>query len=242
MGISLIAWRWRGFLRLGWLLLFSLLLRLVLLCYGEWQDRYFAVKFTDVDYHVFSDAAAHVAKGKSPFLRPTYRYTPLLAMILVPNHYLFASFGKLLFITGDLIAGLLIHCILTLQAVNHDLKLLSCGLWLLNPLTATVSSRGNAESLLAVLVLSSLYTILCKRTVLSGIFYGLAVHMKIFPIIYSLPILLLLDSDNYQRQSGGRRVPGNWLNMQRIINHQRVLFTAASASTFLLISALLYYR
>lgn len=31
--------------------------RVGLMLYGLWQDTYMAVKFTDVDYYVFSDAA-----------------------------------------------------------------------------------------------------------------------------------------------------------------------------------------
>ena len=38
-------------------LLFSTFLRIVLIVYSEWHDAHSVVKYTDVDYRVFSDAA-----------------------------------------------------------------------------------------------------------------------------------------------------------------------------------------
>ncbi len=214
------------------LLLISTLLRVLLIAYGEWQDRHFAVQFTDIDYHVFSDAALHITQGESPYSRPTYRYTPLLALILTPNHYLFFSFGKFVFVTFDLLTGWLIYKVLSLRHISETLKLLSCACWLLNPLTATVSSRGNAESLLSFLVLSCLYLLICRRTIAAAVLFGLAVHMKIFPIMYSLPMFLFID-EHYTGGVGG--VTGRkraWL--VGLLTRERLKFTIVSAATFAL--------
>ena len=214
------------------LLLVSLLIRLCLLLYGEWQDRYFAVKFTDIDYYVFSDAAKLIVEGQSPYQRLTYRYTPILSLLLTFNHYFFYSFGKLLFIACDVLTGWLIYRILSLRGTSQSLKLVACSFWLLNPLTATVSSRGNGESVLSFLVLLSLYFILRGRLFLSAVAYGLAVHMKIFPIMYSLPLFLFLD----KHYTGTSHASPLW----RLLNPARIKFTIYSAATFVITTVFCY--
>ena len=226
----------------------GLLLRLFLLVYGEWQDAHFAVKFTDIDYHVFSDAAHHVTEGNSPFLRPTYRYTPLVALILVPNHLLFFAFGKAVFITCDLIAGWLVYKILHLESVKESSKLVSVSVWLLNPLTATVSARGNAESFLVVLVLSSLFLLLNKHLTLSAIAYGTAVHVKIFPVLYSLPLFLFLNESYHNFSSSptpavtvtSPNPPSLAARLRKFFNPCRVRFTVISISVFFAWTGLFY--
>ena len=46
----------------------GLLLRLGLIGYGEWQDKVMNLKYTDIDYSVFSDAAIHVSQVSFPML------------------------------------------------------------------------------------------------------------------------------------------------------------------------------
>lgn len=172
--------------------LLAILVRAVLLIYGEWQDRMLEVKYTDVDYWVLSDAAKALLTGRSPFTRHTFRYTPLLAALLLPNHIIGQWFGKVLFCAGDLLAGYLIYSFLVRSTNPARAARLVGLLWLLNPMVFTISTRGNAESILSVLVLSSLYWITAGKYFLGGVAFGLAVHFKLFPIIYSVAILTFL--------------------------------------------------
>lgn len=176
------------------LCLAATLLRVVLLLYGEWQDANLTVKYTDIDYVVFTDAARHVTQGDSPYARATYRYTPLLAILLTPNIFLFYSFGKCLFALADLLVGYLIHQILILRGMSSKRALWLDALWLLNPMVANISTRGNAESLLGCMVLGTLYLFMTRRFYPACAIFGLAVHFKIYPVIYAVPLLFLLDN------------------------------------------------
>jgi len=235
------------------LIIFSFLFRISLMLYGELQDRYFNVKYTDIDYHVFSDGARHVTQGNSPFLRDTYRYTPLLAILLSPNIYLFYSFGKVVFILCDVFCGVLIREILLMRGVNNNCSLLCCSLWLLNPVTATVSSRGNAEPLITGLILLTIYLLMIKWTVVASISYGLAVHMKIYPVIYALPLYLFLNS-HYSGKAVSMTTPTkngfvaspaihgkifSW-QLEELLSRDRKVFVVTSILTFIMTTALMY--
>jgi len=166
----------------------SLQLRLALLLWGEFQDRYFSVKYTDVDYVVFSDAARFMAHGSSPYLRLTYRYTPLLAALLTPNVVLGEWWGKALFAACDCAVGVMIIRMLR----NHSLALpLACA-WLLNPIVINVSTRGNAEGFVAVWAVASLYAFERRRYTTAAILLGVATHVKVYPVVYGVPMALSL--------------------------------------------------
>lgn len=68
-------------------------------------------------------------------------------------------------------------------------------LWLLNPVIAIVSARGNAESLLAAAVVGVLYAVMVKHVVMAAVLFGFAVHLKTYPIFYALPLYIVLDGD-----------------------------------------------
>lgn len=164
------------------------ILRVGFLIYGEWQDRVMDVKYTDIDYKVYSDASNYVAQGKSPYLRHTYRYTPALAYLLLPNLYL-PFFGKLVFILTDLMTGVIISKLLHLNNQNHSFN----AIWLLNPLVFNISTRGSSDSIASLLILLTVYYIQKRSIAKAGFFFGLAVHFRIYPIIYSLIFYLWVE-------------------------------------------------
>lgn len=191
------------------------LVRVLFVIYGEHHDQTNILKYTDVDYHVFTDAAREVLEGGSPFDRHTYRYTPFLAWLLMPNIQLSFAFGKLLFSILDCFASRLIYEILILDGQSKITALKCCFLWLYNPLVIGVSTRGSAESMMAVLVLLTLYMMKMRLHILSGIFLGAAVHFKLYPIIYSLPLYLSLSHSN-KKLVGWKLFLPNYLKMRLV--------------------------
>ncbi|KAI0976824.1 glycosyltransferase family 50 protein [Xylaria arbuscula] len=181
------------------------LLRVGMLLYGLWQDANSPVKYTDIDYLVFTDAARFTfttsssSSPASPYERETYRYTPLLAWLLYPTTFpgVFSfSLGKVLFAAADLLAGYLIIQVLRRHVrMPLDRACRFASIWLLNPMVATISTRGSSEGLLGVLVTALLWAVLERRVALSGILLGLGVHFKIYPFIYAPAIIWWMDDE-----------------------------------------------
>ncbi len=159
--------------------------------------------------------------------------------MLTPNILACESWGKIIFIVCDVLVGYFIYKLVKLRC--SEKWAVGCTLmWLYNPLPITVSSRGNAESVLALLILLMIYSLTSQHMTVvafSYLLYGFTVHMKIYPIVYSLPLYLAMGStaDAIWR----RWPPYKWDIWP---NKRRVSLVFLSAASFLLITGLCYVR
>ncbi|KAL8909654.1 MAG: hypothetical protein Q9171_004959 [Xanthocarpia ochracea] len=232
----------------------AVVLRVIFLFYGLLQDAYSPVKYTDIDYMVFTDAARYVSQGLSPYERETYRYTPLLAWILIPTSRpgtFWFSFGKLSFAVSDVIAGWFSFVILQAPeggAMTAERALKYASIWLLNPMVATISTRGSSEGLLAVMVVALLWAVIRRRIALAGILLGLSVHLKIYPFIYGVSIIWSLESAHtstpvHKRSSTPTDSIEQLSAIKRILkffNRSRIILITSSLTIFISLNLLMY--
>lgn len=134
---------------------------------------------------------------------------------------------QVLFSACDIAVGVVILEILRLRNLGRHARYY-CALWVLNPLSITISTRGNADSLVCLLLHLTLYFLLRRRTSVAAICFGLAVHFRVFPIFFAPTILLYLN-DAYTLDTSGR-----WRVFQAI--YEKIRFGAVSFSLFVYVS------
>ena len=186
----------------------SLFIRYLIIIITEYLYYTYGILYTDIDYHVFSDGAKHITKFESPYERETYRYTPLLAILMIPNVKIWYPIGKFLLSTIDVSVGYLIEKLLKIQSKQSNeektfgevLKeerdeafyCYASLFYLYNPLTIVICTRGSADCIITFLVLLSLIYLEKRKYYVSAFIYGFSVHFKIYPIIYAPSIFLYL--------------------------------------------------
>lgn len=101
--------------------------------------------------------------------------------------------------------------------------------WLLNPMVANISTRGSAESVLGLTIISTLALVLRGRLNAGAVMLGLAVHFKIYPFIYVTSILAML---------GDQKHPP-W-KLWRWLTWKQIKFSLISLGTFLSLGLSMY--
>lgn len=194
-------------------LVVGFVVRLILIVYGHFHDKLYDVPYTDIDYEVFTDAARHVAAGRSPYQRHTYRYSPFVAYLMLPNVVIGKNCGKVLFSIFDILVTIALRNLVEYQlkaTVRDKVSKISvyCALfWLYNPMSVAISTRGNADSVPCFFIILSL---LCLQSdivkglfkyMLSGILLGIAIHLRLYPLAFSFPMYLSLGQYKINRST-----------------------------------------
>ncbi|EOA81529.1 GPI mannosyltransferase 1 [Exserohilum turcicum] len=223
----------------------SIIFRAVFLMYGLWQDANSPMKYTDIDYYVFTDAARYISRSQPPYARDTYRYTPLLAWLIYPTVWtgkFWFSSGKVLFAIGDVATGWMMFRILKEHKKMTDERALKfASIWLLNPMVATISTRGSSEGLLGVFVTALLWAVLAKQIPLAGFLLGFAVHFKIYPIIYAVSIVLFLDETQFNTAGEANSQSQSLIGqIKAFLNPSRLMLAFYSLLTFASLNLLMY--
>jgi len=263
----------------------AFLIRIFLVILSEILSKY-NITYTDIDYFVFSDGAKHILNLESPYKRETYRYTPLLALMMIPNQIININCGKIIFVFIDILNGICIEILLNLQNYKRkiileekenrqinpkeiynpkmsisnietksltsdsssmiskktssiidqriysnifNLRKLNTNLnenednkeeesvyeklqkllqildkiidnpfattslfYLYNPFMINISTRGSADCIIILFILLTLIFLELGIYSISGVFFGLAIHFKIYPVIYCPAILLYI--------------------------------------------------
>ena len=203
---------------LNLILFVSLIVRVLIIFITNWwfeRNGWRSLVYTDIDYKIFLQAAMKVMEGESPYLRPTYRYTPLLSYLMIPSVSVYWNLGKIIFSLADVAIGWIL-------VKKLDCSLLNVSIWwLFNPFVIVIGTRGSSDSIVCLLVLLFIYLFQSNSIFFSGILYGLAVHFKLYPIIYSVVIMKLF----FNRKS----------------LKQFVIFSIGAAITFTSLLGLFYY-
>eukprot|EP00475_Leptophrys_vorax_P034129 TRINITY_DN5474_c0_g1_i4.p1 TRINITY_DN5474_c0_g1~~TRINITY_DN5474_c0_g1_i4.p1 ORF type:complete len:318 (-),score=78.13 TRINITY_DN5474_c0_g1_i4:98-1051(-) len=109
--------------------------------------------------------------------------------MMIPNITLHPAFGKVVFSLFDIFSAALINGHLKSKKIENSH--LYAWLFLFNPLVINLSTRGSADILVVYLVLVCLRLFSGRNVFFSSLFYGFAVHFKIYPIIFAPSLLVL---------------------------------------------------
>ncbi|WWC69321.1 uncharacterized protein I206_103259 [Kwoniella pini CBS 10737] len=197
----------------GQLLLLSAAVQVGLLLYAQHVDthpeRYGGLKYTDVDWRVIHDGTklifhpnqecGNVARGWSvellglrigdPYERSTFRYTPLLPLLISPS-LIHPLIGRFILVAISLIIPSLL---LAFPVSSRPGFWTTHLIWTLNPFVLNINTRGSPESIICLFVILTLYCIRKGKENLAAMWLGISISWKIYPLIYVPAIWSLLS-------------------------------------------------
>lgn len=111
------------------------------------------------------------------------------------NNYIHRLAAKFIFCVCDILFGMILWEIIEAQMKVPKKVMNYVGIWILCPLVVNLSTRGSNDNMVGLILFIAIYYLLKRRYVLAGIFYGLSIHFKIYPIIYSIVFFMQIDTN-----------------------------------------------
>ena len=110
--------------------------------------------------------------------------------------------------------------------------------WLYNPLTMIIATRGNGDAITSALVLISIYFLLKVRegvnekenAIKCGIFHGLAIHFRLYPIFFSLAYFLYMSDFKH----------GSFINYFLKPNRKQIFFVITVMKVLIFLTGIFY--
>lgn len=227
----------------------------------QFQQMGIGVRYTDIDYDVFTDAAILTYKGfiNGPYERVTYRYSPIISFLMIPfvslsSSYIIWHSGKLVFLIADMI-----NIYLTQQIINMNKTSSSSSIWIwfsvLNPMSINIATRGSADSITNMLILTVIFLLKKEAQLnkplmvvaLAGFMFGISVHLRVYPILYIFAFSFhMVDIEYYNIKristywSKSIGVENNNNNSFAIKMRSLSLFLLMSLTSFLVLSGISY--
>ena len=175
-----------------------------------------------------------------------WRYDPYIIYIIfislinsfLGDHILFPNVGKVIFSLIDLMIGWIMYQLL-LSKTNNNIKLskfVSTIGWLFNPYSIIISTRGSSDSIIILILLSLIWclemfsrsikqlhsppSLLSTNIIQCGIFFGLSVYIRIFPIIFFPLIVHFIISSTVNKQQQEVLENENHPSLFQLIKHE----------------------
>ena len=104
-----------------------------------------------------------------------------------------------------------------------------------------MSIRGSNDNMIALLVIISVFLVLKRRYLLGGLFYGLSIHFKIYPIIYCFVFYFFIDCDRSKIATSQSPLKAMWSHRGcGFFTKNRVVFTLMTVTSLVGLTALYY--
>lgn len=111
--------------------------------------------------------------------------------------------------------------------------------WLFSPFTATISTRGNGEALVVCMLMGLVYMLEMGNIMMAALLYGVAVHWRIFPIIYAPSILIHIASSN-RRDASSSSKDVRFRFVKKYVSTRGIMFGLVSGCVFLGLGAVMH--